>query len=318
MLLSRVANSLYWMGRYLERAENANRHLLVTSEFAVELEGINEEIASQEWLSLLASMTASKDGKVPESEEETLRYMASFLVDKDNPLSVLSSLGKARDNARSVGEIITFEITYNLNEAYRELGSVSKRSMRDPSYVQEALTQTHNSILTTLGAVEHTLTRGEGWNYMKLGEAIERTQRTLYVLRTRLPNLLSWGEHEDAPLYFASWRSLLRSLASLENYRQEQGPSFNADQVVRFLLFHGSTPRAVYCGVRRMLGYIRGMSDSGPGIRESRRLLGKLGAQLEFDQEEIMRPDGTLQFFDRALLSLNGVHDAISNPMGLR
>lgn len=317
MLLSRVANSLYWMGRYLERAENANRHLVVASEFAVELEGIEEEIALKEWESLVASMPSAGFPIAPEGPD-ALQYMLSFLVDKDNPYSVLSSLGKARDNARSVGEAITVEITTNLNESHRKLSAIRKGSITDPGRAQEVATSTHNSILTTLGAVEHTLTRGEGWSYMKLGEAMERTQRTLFVLKTRLPNLALWEEQADAPLYFASWRSLLRSLASLENYRQQHGPRFVPDQVTRFLMFHPTTPRAVSCGVKRMSSYMQVMSDMGPGIHESRRRLGKLAAQLEFDQDAIMQDGSLFPFLDEALLSLYEVHDAISNPMRLR
>ena len=111
MLLSRVAHSLFWMGRYLERAENANRHLVVASQFVVELEGIDEEVASQEWRSLLASMPSANFESAPTSRSAVLDYVISYLLDKENPFSVISSLAKARDNARSVGETTTFEFT---------------------------------------------------------------------------------------------------------------------------------------------------------------------------------------------------------------
>ena len=130
MILSRVANSLYWIGRYIERAENANRHVVVASEFAVELEGIKEKIAYTEWQSLVASMPSASSSvvpdvkRVPEGSDAALKYMVSFLVDKDNPYSVISSLGKARENARAVAETITFEITYNLNESHRQLSAI--------------------------------------------------------------------------------------------------------------------------------------------------------------------------------------------------
>lgn len=320
MLLSRVANSLYWMGRYIERAENANRHIVVASEFAVELQGIQEEIAHKEWQSLVASMPSS--GQMPPNiqsgSEEALRYMVSFLVDPENPFSVITSLSKARENARAIGETITFEITYNLNESYRNLNAIKPKSITDPSIAQAIATTTHNSILTTLGAIEHTLTRDEGWNYMKVGEAIERTQRTLFVLKTRLPNLAQWDDETENPLYFASWRSLLRSLASQENYRQEHGPRFVPDQVSRFLLFNPAAPRSVACGIRRMVGYLQGMSDSGPATQEARRQLGKLAAKLEFEQDEIMQPGNLVPFIEEALTSVYQIHESVSNPMRLR
>ncbi len=321
MLLSRVANSLYWMGRYIERAENANRHIVVASEFAVELEGIQEEIAHKEWQSLVASMPAAGHVPFPEVQSGStaaLEYMVSFLVDPSNPYSVISSLGKARENARAVSETITFEITYNLNESYRNLSAIKPKSITDPGIAQDVATNTHNSILTTLGAIEHTLSRGEGWNYMKVGEALERTQRTLYVLKTRLPNLAQWDDETDNPLYFASWRSLLRSLASQENYRQEHGPRFVPDQVARFLLFNPIAPRSAACGIRRMVGYLQGMSDSGPATQEARRQLGKLAAKLEFEQDEIMQSGNLVPFIDNALASIYQIHESVSNPMRLR
>jgi len=319
MLLSRVANSIYWIGRYLERAENVNRHVLVASEFAVELEGIFEEIAVREWESLVSSLPRSSTEDAPKGQSEIqpesiLRYMVSFLVDKDNSYAVVSSLGRARENARTVAESITVEVTTNLNEAHRRLSSHRPSTIKDLGVAQDIASRTHNSILTTLGAIEHTLTRDEGWNYMKLGEAIERTQRSVLVLRTRLPNLLQWQEDTEDPLYFASWRSVLRTLASLENYRQENGPRFTPNQVVRFLMFHPSTPRSVYCGVRRMIGYLNGMADSGTATRDARRRLGKLAARLEYDQDDIMAGQATLEFMDDVLAELYHVHEAVSNP----
>ena len=306
------------MGRYLERAENANRHLMVASEFAVELEGINDVVALREWQSLVASMPSAGIDGAPETPRAALQYMSWFLVDRENSLSVISSLGKARENARTVSETLTLEITTSLNEAYRELVNIKKSSVSDMGLAQDLLQRTHNSVLTTLGAIEHTLTRGEGWNHMKLGEAIERTQRTLFVLRTRLPSLENWEGEVDSPLHFASWRSLLRSVASLENYRQEYGPRFVHDQVVRFILFHDTAPRAVRCGIKRMHSYLEGMPEAGPGIHESRRRLGKLLAQLEFDQDEIMHPAALMPFVDQTLSVLYDVHESITNPAGAR
>ena len=324
MILSRVANSLYWIGRYIERAENANRHVVVASEFAVELEGIKEKIAYKEWQSLVASMPSAGGShvpdvkQVPQGSDAALKYMVSFLVDKENPYSVISSLSKARENARAVAETITFEITYNLNESHRQLSAIKPASIKDPGIAHEVAARTHSSILTTLGAIEHTLTRGEGWNYMKVGEAIERTQRTLFVLKTRLPSLAKWGDDTNSPLYFASWRSLLRSLASQENYRLEHGPRFRPEQVIRFLLFHPAAPRSVMCGVRRMIGYLNGMSDPGPATRDARRRLGKLAAQLEFDQDELMADKALSPFLESAISELYQIHECVSNPMRLR
>lgn len=320
MLLSRVANSLYWFGRYLERAENANRHLLVATDFAIELEGIQEKIALAEWKSLVASMPSASlktSPKIPASPRAAHGYMISYLTDRENPYSVISSLTKARENARAVAETTTSELIYNLNQTYQTLTAIKPDQIADPGAAQEIATATHNSILTTLGAIENTFTRGEGWNYMKFGEAMERTQRTLFVLKTRLPNLAKWEENTDSPLYFASWRSLLRSVASQENYRQQYGPKFVPENVARFLIFHPRTPRSVNCGVLRMQGYMKGMPGDNKSNAEAKRILGKLAAQLEFDQEEIIKPANQVPFLEDSIKSIFHAHDLVSNPLRL-
>jgi len=311
-MLSRVADSLYWLGRYLERAENVARLLIVANETAVELEGLDETLAQGEWDDLLAAVPGSETGGLGFSRKEglALPYVRRLLLDDANPLSVRASLGRARENARSVREALTKEVYGNLNEAYRELGRSRRRAARDPVAAQQEVVRTHVSILTTLGAIEHTMSRDQGWSFMKLGEALERVQRTLLVLRTKLP-LLAAAPTEDSPLFYARWRGLLRAIASLENYRSAQGGQLQPDAVVRFLLFDPSTPRSVLCGVNRIRGYLDRL-PGGQATSDADRLLGRLHATLRYEDETLLAQGDLPGFCTAAAEALSLAHEALA------
>jgi uncharacterized alpha-E superfamily protein len=311
-MLSRVADSLYWLGRYLERAENVARLLIVANETAVELEGLNEELAQNEWDDLLAAVPGCEGGGFGFSREEglALPYVRWLLLDDANPVSVRHSLARARDNARSVREALTKEVFGNLNEVYRELDRSRRRAARDPVAAEQEVVRIHGAILTTLGAMEHTMSRDQGWSFMKLGEALERAQRTLLVLRAKLPVLAQEGG-ADLPLFYARWRGLLRSVASLENYRGARGGQLDPEQIARFLLFDRVAPRSVLCGVNRIRGYLDRL-PGGQATSEADRLLGRLHAALNYDDDTILTKSDLPGFCAQAADSLTAAHEAIA------
>lgn len=313
MMLARVADALYWMGRYIERAENVTRLLMVTSDFSVELEGLADAAALKEWESLLAVLPGTTPIERRKNESVMVSHARSLLVDDKNPMSVFSSLDHARENARSIGEVLTREVFTTLNEAHRELRDQRKKGIRTAVHANDLASKTHLEILTILGAIEHTLTRDQGWTYMKLGEAMERTQRTLQVMRIYHPTLQRLENELDPTLFYAGWRSLLLSLASLENYRRAHGAGLDPDTVTRFLMFDPSTPRAVRCGVARMKGYLSGLPHEEPSVRNAARLLGKLDAEMTYDADEVMAADDLNKFLVGALGRLAEAHDLITH-----
>ena len=162
-MLSRVADSLYWMGRYLERAENITRLLLVTEDFSTETQGLAEDLAQTAWkdmLTIFPSAQLTRD--ITPFAPLAVPYLQAFFTDQANAYSILVSIRKARENARSVREALTLEVFLALNEAFRALEAYERKGMPDLPAFRDALSATHKGIFTVVGAIEHTSTRDEG------------------------------------------------------------------------------------------------------------------------------------------------------------
>jgi uncharacterized alpha-E superfamily protein len=233
-----------------------------------------------------------------------------LLFDVDNPVSVRHSLARARDNARGVREVLTREVFVDLNECHRTLDRLARRMPRDPVSAVHEVSGTHSDIRRVLGSMELTLSRDLGWTFLKMGEAIERVQRTLTVLRARIPTLWERPADVDLPLYYARWRALLRSLASLENYRSQRGAGLDPDSVLRFLLFETTSPRSVSCCVTRLAAYLDRLPPSDVA-GEARRILGRVDALLRYEGEERLVKDGPLALCQQLEEQLASVHGEV-------
>ena len=298
-MLSRVANALYWMGRYLERAENLTRCLLVTEELATEIRAFNEKLAQTEWNDVGAIFPGEVEGTTD------LDHLRGFLVAPGNPYSVLFSLGKARENARAIREALSLEIFVTINETYRTLEARASGGLADHADVRDALSVTHTGLLSIVGAVEHTLSRDQGWLFLKLGESLERVFRTAAIMRAKLPGLLAAPPDTDIPLYYSQWRSLLRSLSSLENYRKLHGAHLETNAVMEFLLFDPHAPRSIRFGADTVKAHLEEIS----GLRELTapgRIIGRLHARLSYHDALAALP-----LLDEVQAELAKTHDAI-------
>jgi uncharacterized alpha-E superfamily protein len=313
MILSRVADALYWMGRYLERAENITRLLLVTEEMASEVVGLDEDLARAEWHDLQVILPWPDGAPAPSHDLTALSHdaLAALSVDPRHPYSVLFTLKKARDNARTVREALTIEVFVNLNETYRELEGYDSRHVADRPTFRDALAATHRGILSTVGAIEQTLARDPGWLFLELGGSLERVYRTAVVLRTKLPALWSQEPAIDLPLFYSRWRSLLRGLSSLENYRKVHGARLESADALQFLLFDPHAPRSLRFGtaaVKDLLEQISGASE----LSLPARVIGKLASELAYQGEDVLLDGRCLPFLDHVLGELARTHETLS------
>jgi uncharacterized alpha-E superfamily protein len=311
MLLSRVADALYWLGRYVERAEHCTRLLLVTEDIASEIQGLDEPLARTEWNDLLSIFPGSRliERAVPTFSPFAWPYLSSFLLEELNPYSTFFSLRKARENARAVREALTSEVFLNLNDTYRTLETSARKGIADLPAFRDVLVTTQRGLLATVGAVEHTLTRDHHWLFLKLGEAIERVMRTGLILTAKLPALL--GPAPVDALFYTRWRSLLRGLASLENYRKVYGARMEPDLVLSFVLFDVHAPRSLHVGCHAVKDYLERIAGT-PERTTATRVMGKLCAQLSYEDTDPRRPGEVLGLLLGALTDLDRAHEALS------
>jgi len=314
MILSRVADALYWMGRYLERAENVTRLLLVTEETASELVGLDEDIVRAEWSDLRAIFPGGDSGG--DEPPRNLRALAQaalyeLSIDPGHPHSIFFSLKKARANARTVREALTIEVFVSLNETYREIEGYNRRQLGDLPAFRSALTTVQRGILATAGAIEQTLARDSGWLFLKLGESMERVFRTTVVLLAKLPALLAQEATIDAPLFYTRWRGLLRGVSSLENYRKVHGARIEPTDALRFLLFDPQTPRSVRYGTAAVKEFLERVSGASQ-LSLPARVMGKLAADLAYQGQEVLADGRALPFLEHILGELTRCHDTVS------
>jgi uncharacterized alpha-E superfamily protein len=311
-MLSRVADALYWMGRYLERSENITRLLLVTEDFSSETQGLAEQVAHSAWKDLLA-ICPSAQVAPPTSAFAPLSqaYLTSFFLDPGNHHSVHYSLRRARENARSVREALTVEVFLALNETFRSLETYARRGLSDPPSLRDALGSTHKGLFTIGGAIEHTFTRDQGWLFLQLGTSLERIYRTALILRAKLPGLAAAEPRADGALYYTQWRTLLRALGSLENYRRSYGARLEPELVVPFLLLDPHSPRSLRYGMEAVKGYLERIAGGGE-TTTALRLVGRLHADLCYQDERLMAAGADAALLDRVVDTVAQAHDAVA------
>ncbi len=310
-MLSRVADALYWMGRYTERAEQITRLLLVTDDFATEAMGLDESVAQAAWKDLLVVLPAAQiTRETPPYAPMALPYLLSFFADPRNPYSVSWSLRKARENARAVREALSLEVFVGLNEVFHELEAWEKKPPADVPGLRSALTTTHRGLFSIVGAIGHTLPRDEGWRFLRLGESLERLYRTASVLRTKLPGLLTPAGGADAALHQTQWRALLRGLASLEHFRKVYGARLEPEVVVPFLLFERESPRSLRHGADTVARYIESITG-GADDAVAARLIGRLAAELRYSDATIVQQPDFTAFLDHVAAETAKIHDAV-------
>jgi Uncharacterized protein conserved in bacteria len=298
-MLSRVADSLYWMSRYLERAEHTARLLAVKLETTAEQ---SREEAESSWARVVASLSSESEAPLDLDAATITLHLAAG---RESSNSLLSSLAFARENARQVREQLTVEVWENLNRLYLKLREIKGLEARNPSQLfRETLQDLH-----ALGGVTYsTLSHGEGWYFLELGRHIERAQLVCRLLD------LHFGEAKlSEPKYF-DWLVLLKFCSAFEPYCKVYTAAIQPEKIAEFLLFDAEFPHSVRFSVDRVCD---ALSHVAPGAPPSRRypverLAGKLKALADFTQiEELMASGSIAKFLADIAVQCEQIHDAV-------
>ena len=306
-MLSRVADSIYWMNRYIERAENYARFIDANLNLTLDLPpGMAEQ-----W-SPLISTTGDNDlfNELFDraDKDSVLRFLIS---DTRNPSSIRSCLHLARENARSIREILSMELWEHLNEFFLQTRDATAPGVRLDETLRDPLPlcrMTRDMSHLYYGLFETTLSHGEGWNFGILGRQLERADQTSRLLDVKyfilLPRLEDVGQSFD----LLQWSSLLKSASAYEMYNRtfdRIDPRF----ISRFLLFDREFPRSIlFCIVEaaRALRRITGSEDrsfSNPAEKS----IGRLRSELEYTEIAEVYDVGMHEYLDRLQIRMNEI-----------
>lgn len=243
-MLGRTANGVFWMFRYLERAENTARLLDAGFRLAV-TRGV--EVASDEWRSVLVTLGADAAFRARGHDYSGTAVTNFILRDRDNPGSVLAMIDAARSNARAVRTAITREVWEATNETWMVLGEMLSRPVRSTT-LGEVLAMIRRQTTQVRGAMEGTMLRSENYNFGSLGTFIERGDNTARILDVKYYVLLPSVSWVGSTFDNAQWETVLRSLAGERSYRWLNAGRLDARGIAAFLLLDQRFPRSLaYC-----------------------------------------------------------------------
>jgi uncharacterized alpha-E superfamily protein len=306
-MLARTVESVYWLSRYLERAENTARIIGVNTNLLLDLPG---GIAPG-WLPLVdisgsrAEFDRQYGGKAARGEE---RDVVHFLVaDRANPGSICSSLHYARENARTLREILPTETWELLNEfigdcTHNVEGAINKRTRF------EFLKRIVITLQTIAGMLDGTMNRNDAYTFFALGRNLERSDMTSRIVDVRSAQLLPAETPELRPFESVQWMSVLKSLSGYQMYRLRMRTRVRRTDVLQFLLRDDQFPRSCQFCLMQMEHSLGGLPRS-EGVLE---VLAEAARFIEGAPLATLDQPGLHELIDRFQLHINNLHNMIA------
>jgi len=304
-MLSRVADSLYWINRNVERAENISRFVEVSEAMALDC----PPGSAEPWLPLIDASGDRKlfDELYPVVTPEAVMH---FLVrEAENPSSVLNCIANARENARQIREVMTTEMWEQINDIYWTLQE--EAFWQQPP--QEQLREIRRACQLFYGITDATLSRDLSWQFSRLGRLLERADKTTRILDVKYFLLLPSPEEVGGVLDELQWISLLRSAGAYQMFRQSSQQAIEPKAVAAFLLLDPIFPRSVrYCleRINETLRIIRGSSVPRPAD-DLECLIGLTLAHWSFTRIDELVATGLHEAIDNFQSDLNRLHELI-------
>jgi uncharacterized alpha-E superfamily protein len=303
-MLSRVAESLYWMSRYLERAEHTSRVIAVQLNLMLE-RGAESDLQpdDQHWARVLRSLGVEMtDGQVAQALAQSLVH------DTASHSSIVASVSSARDNARQVREQISSEMWEQLNRLFHEVKRADADEVWDAiDFLQGIKEGAH----LFQGVTDSTMTHGEGWQFIQVGRYLERAVALSALVGVHFREF--YRSNDVVGAEYLEWIGLLRSCTAFESYCKAYTADLRPNQIAEFLVLHAGFPHsirfsadAVETALKEIGGEISGRKSSGV-----ERIAGRLRATLGFGQIDEIMSGGFHTYLDAVLRQCGQVHSAL-------
>jgi uncharacterized alpha-E superfamily protein len=305
-MLSRVADSLYWINRYVERAENISRFVEVSEAMALDC----PPGSAEPWLPLIDANGDRElfDQLYPAgNSEEVVRFLVR---DEKNPSSLVNCIGVARENARQIRDVITTEMWEQINDLHWSIQEGESFWDQPP---QEQLREIRRGCQLFYGITDATLSRDHSWQFSRLGRLLERAEKTTRILDVKYFLLLPSPEDVGGVLDELQWISLLRCAGAYQMFRQSRQQMIEPKAVASFLLLDPSFPRSVRYCLERIKDTLRIVSGrSLPGAPDALECLSGLTlARWSYTSIDELIADGLHEAIDSLQSDLNRLHNLI-------
>jgi uncharacterized alpha-E superfamily protein len=305
VMLSRVADNLYWMSRYLERAEHTAR--LVDVELELWLDQAHRD-GAERWRFLLEVLQTTPIGDGPVGAASLVE---TLVFNRNGASSLVSCIAAARENLRHVREQCSSEMWERLNRLYlnvMENQLEENRNLRSHAFLRGVRDGAH----LFQGITDGTMSHGEGWQYIQLGRYVERTDTLASLIGAQLERLPHEPDRAVETSEYLEWIGLLKSCAAFEAYCKAYTAEIRPVQVAEFLLLDPDFPHSVRFSVDRVetaLQTIADLTDRKAGMPA--RIAGRLRAQLSFTPIDEILAAGAPQFLRSVCLECARLHAAI-------
>lgn len=308
-MLSRVADTLYWMSRYLERSENISRFIDVNWHLTLD----HPSDGFQEW-SALVNVAGDTDLFLKHYDSFSKENVISFLMfDTAYPNSIISCLRAARENARTVREIISTEMWEQVNAFYHFVEKTSKYQFPVYENPNEFCQQVQLRLMMIGGITSETMLHGDAWHFTRLGRYLERADKTSRILDVKYFTLLPDLDYIGTAYDDVQWAALLRATGGLEAYRQRCG-RIRPNSVAEFLVFDRQFARSILRCLNVVQSSLHDITGTPLGTYRNlaEKRLGSLCAEMSFTDIKYVFDMGLHEFTDQLQLKINQVNNAFA------
>lgn len=305
-MLGKTANGLYWMYRYMERAENTAR--LIETGQRIALTRLNQ--SDDEWKSIMQSADCFA-GFQAEHDEITRDVAVDWMLrSKDNPSSIISSVNAARQNARLVRTAITGDVWEAVNSAYMVLKKALARKVSERDLPRVLRLIRHHAALVR-GVTHGTMLRNDIYDFARLGTFLERADNTARILDVKYYVLLPSARAVGTSLDNVQWESILRSVSARGGFRMEYGAGGGPREIADFLILDKRMPRSLAFCVSKLCHNLDYLGDEDDAGAPSRKRVGALRSGLLSKSIEDIFDYGLHEFLQKTLEELSGISGQI-------
>ena len=306
-MLSRVGETLYWVARYVERAENVARLINVNNMLMMDLpKGVCT--GWEPLIDIIGAREAYQEKHADYSEQKALRYL---LVGSENSSSILNSIIYARESARTIRDVMPRDVWEEINSLYYYVKDNQKEGLAKRgrfAYLKTIIESAHQ----IFGAIDATLNHDQGFTFIRFGSLIERADMTSRILDIRSETLIT--SDEAKPYENIQWISLLRSLSAYQMYRQQMGVRVQRGDVLEFIMHSDVFPRSILFCLMELRSLILPLTNSTAIIK----LIDVAIDDLKNEDVRSLKNGHLHNYIDQIQIELAGIHNALAQTYFLK